>query len=534
MNSNKQIPILIGVSGHIDLNEADVKLLEQSVKNELSKIVNDYPDSPVALLTSLAAGADLLCADSAKSLGIPLIAALPMEASEFTSSFSYTDKKRFESHLSDAAEAFVVPATEEVPDDPSDDFWYRQAGIYISEHSHILMALWDGQRSQNTNSCGTSAAVGFSLNAEYKPAKALPLRNKDNTCVIHIFTPRAGIKGNCGEVKYLGNTDAVQRLLNETNAFNKECNAGTSDRSAYALLPAHEKDIVLDRLEAVYHAADCLSLKNAAIYKKLLATLAVTSTIITVAFLLYDELSLYWMLIVCGIMLVAAWVTRRNAEKLDCHKRYIEYRALAESLRVSAFLRYAGSRLDASGLFTWTQKEDLSWIMTSVLALTAGPSPKEQRTIKECWVDAQKEYHEKAAEKTRAVQAGNDRVVGAALILSILLYIAALVFEIFCGGMLSSPVVQTLDTELVRVIIKVAMGSISAATLFMANYFGKQSLSRKAADHAKMSRFYSEMGDMITRFGQSDEILAYIAKEELIENGNWSSYQQDNSIEFNL
>ena len=88
------------------------------------------------------------------------------------------------------------------------------------------------------------------------------------------------------------------------------------------------------------------------------STLAIVSTIITIAFLLYDEAELHWMIIVCGLMLLLAWFLQRRGSRLASHRCYLEYRMLAEGLRVQALLRYAGSAESVSGILPWSAKTE--------------------------------------------------------------------------------------------------------------------------------------------------------------------------------
>ena len=78
-DTNVKIPLTIGVTGHLNPREADLELLRKSVKEELLQIRARCPHSPVIMLNALACGADLLCAEVAEELGIPLRAVLPME-----------------------------------------------------------------------------------------------------------------------------------------------------------------------------------------------------------------------------------------------------------------------------------------------------------------------------------------------------------------------------------------------------------------------------------------------------------------------
>ena len=163
-NSEKKIPIVVGVSGHRLLRPQDLPALQASVRELLSSLLARCPQSPVVMLCSLAEGADLLCADAAEELGIPLIAALPLPREEYEKDFSSEGKRRLDYHCARAEQVFVTPWTEEAdPKRKSRDDAFRQAGIYVSAHSHILLALWDGKPGKH--GCGTAEAVAFARSA---------------------------------------------------------------------------------------------------------------------------------------------------------------------------------------------------------------------------------------------------------------------------------------------------------------------------------------------------------------------------------
>ena len=150
-------------------------------------------------------------------------------------------------------------------------------------------------------------------------------------------------------------------------------------------------------------------------------------------------------------------------------------------------------------------------------------------------MEDQHRYHESAHNRAEHSADTSGRVVGTALVVSVGLYFSALLFEIFCGGELGvRPIVAVGNVEVYRTWLKIVLGGISAVTLFVANYYGKLSLSRQLSDHDKMARFYGEVAEQIRRRGQTDEVLTVLAREELIENGNWCSYQRDNTPDFSL
>ena len=528
MKKNKTIPIVVGVTGHRALRPQDVPALRGAVRAQLEKLKRNCPHSDLVLLCSLAEGGDLLCADVAEELGMPLLAALPLERPEYEKDFSPEALERFRRHCARAERVFTAPPTEAVPEEPDRDFAYRQAGVFVSAHSHILLALWDGAAAK-PGGCGTAEAVSFSLFGAYSPAQSVALRSAGNEAVIHVLTPRGErCEKPAGTVEILGSREAMEDTLRRTEEFNRLA-AALPDTEAPILPPEREEDGVLGCMEQLYRAADTLSVRFAAIYRRVLIAIAAAGTALTMAFLLYDEVQAIGMILVCGAMLLAAALLRRFAERSACHRRYIEYRALAECLRVQVFLRYAGSGVEAAELLSWSQQQETAWIMDALCALGLGVPPGPEHDIRRCWVDEQLNYHRRAEKKAGRSAQLSGRVVGTALIASVTLYVLALLFELLCGGLIFSPVFAVGNVELFRTLLKIALGSLSASTLFIAGYYGKQSLPRKLSDHGKMARFYEKMSAQLALRGQTDELLRSLAREELTENGNWCSYQRDNA-----
>ena len=49
-----------------------------------------------------------------------------------------------------------------------------------------------------------------------------------------------------------------------------------------------------------------------------------------------------------------------------------------------------------------------------------------------------------------------------------------------------------------------------------------------------MEAFFRTIDRQMEQWGQTEELLETLAREELTENGNWCSYQRDNAPELNL
>lgn len=97
-------------------------------------------------------------------------------------------------------------------------------------------------------------------------------------------------------------------------------------------------------------------------YRRSLAAIAVASTVLTIAFLLYDEAEAWGLILVVGLMIVCEGLLALHAKRSRCHKRYVQLRVLAECLRVEAYLHYGGCAARASEILPWSLRHDLGWI----------------------------------------------------------------------------------------------------------------------------------------------------------------------------
>ena len=555
MDSNRTVPIIVSVTGYRVLQEKDIPTLRNAVKQELQKIQALCPNSRLILMTCLAEGADMLCADVAEEMNIPLYAALPMKADVYCKDFPEAEKIRFCHHCNRAERVFVTPATEPEPATLNRNYLFRQADIYIVNHCHVLLALWNGEKGK-PGGCGAAETVEFSLSGNYETKSGISYRSGSNEAVIHIFTPRgARTEELAGTVRVKGNGEAVKDIIVTTDHFNKLA-LEVKTRDDRTLLPKDfdKNDAILCHMEKMYRVSDDLSVESAERYRGILKKLAIANTIITLAFLMYDEAEATWLILVCGAVLFGAWFCHRYAVKTDCHNRYIEYRVLAESIRVQAYLRYAGSSLQVATLLPWSQQEETAWIVDALNTINVGENPKDGKRIRDCWVKQQLDYHINAYDRTKKNNKSSEKIVNTALCISFALYIFALLFELLFGGLIFEPRLLLADEDFYRTILKVLLGTISAGTIFGANYYGKLSPQRKLSDHKKMEHFYGKIHTLLAdkeeeeeekrkaeqreqidiKKVQPEELLKVLAVEELIENGNWCSYQRDNTPDINL
>ncbi len=527
------IPVVIGITGHRDLREEDLPRLRDLLEKELNALKAACPDSPFILLSSLAEGADTLAAEAALDLGFSLYVPLPFALPEYRKDFTGEALERFDRLLQRAARVFTVPGAEEPGSGlPGSTFsspgpgassarnkGYLRAGQYIADHCRILLALWDGSREE-PGGCGTAETVYYRLS----PAEPLSPREKD---LIQIVTPRQ--KGpepeNAFSVRRFGAAPGKEGAIGRINELNQK------------LLIRDAKG-----LSETYAAADRLAETAQKHFFRTILFLAVLCALLVFSFLAYDELESDLFLPVYAFCLLAAWLVLRSARKRFFHRDFLRFRVLAESLRTENYLLRCGVRgVNVCDLYTWTQRYDLGWLREASGALLLSEAPGDGKETFDpgalsLWTEEQQSYHENAALKKRARARKNDLLCLVLAALSVLLFIAVFALEYrFPAFMEQAPALsEQLRTGLlmhdgdilVRGIFKIALGVISAVTLFLSSYYGRLSLSRQADDHEKMAELYR----LAAGAEKKDEALCLsLAREEMIENGNWLSYMKENT-----
>ena len=282
-------------------------------------------------------------------------------------------------------------------------------------------------------------------------------------------------------------------------------------------------DSALLKIDNLYGAADVLSIENAKKHNRILLSLSIIGTVITMAFLLYDEAEMHGLILACIIMILFLFLTRRIADRLDCHRKYIEYRVLAETLRLQFFLSISGVKQHVSDILPWFIKKGLPWIDEILLNLHIS-NINEKTPIIDCWIRDQKAYHDSALIKAENKKHRDERTTKIVIATTIIAYLTTLLFELFIYNSSST----NIDANVVRAILKIIVGTMSAITLFTGSYYGKMSLSNSIEDHRRMSALYQKAERDIMENGETEELLISLAREYLIENSTWYSYQTKN------
>jgi hypothetical protein len=204
---DNRVPLVIGVTGHRDLREQDIPLLEREFGDIISRLRRDYirdesDAPPLVLISALAEGADRVAARVALAMGVKLIAPLPLPAEEYRKDFqpgltpdAATEFDRLLSH------AIAAPVMEYIPgislegvrsDADQRAEQYRAVGLFIVQHCDVLVAMWDGKEIDRATG-GSAEVVGFKregIPLAVSRSAHVSLDGSEIGPVIHVLTPR--------------------------------------------------------------------------------------------------------------------------------------------------------------------------------------------------------------------------------------------------------------------------------------------------------------------------------------------------------
>ncbi|HPX32879.1 MAG TPA: hypothetical protein PLT36_05180 [Erysipelotrichaceae bacterium] len=306
--------------------------------------------------------------------------------------------------------------------------------------------------------------------------------------------------------------------MNQKEIFLQELN---NYKFSTASIVETDIESALKEIDRIYGVADSLSIKNGKKHRYILLLLSIGGTILTFMFLLYDELEFYGLIIACGVMVLCLLLLNFLTDKLDCHRKYLQYRILAEALRLQYFLSLVVVETRVVDILPWSLRKGIGWI-EEILKSLPQTKIKNKHSILQCWIIDQRKYHERALAKTEIKNYRDKTISKMTTIITIGIYFVALIFELFVFNN------EVVNINIIRMILKILLGTMSAITLFLGSYYGKMSLSNAIEDHKRMIELYKKAQEDVVVSGESEELILSLAREFLNENSAWYSYQQKN------
>lgn len=449
-------PLVIGVTGHRDLVASETDALQRKILDLFDVLREQFPHTPLQLMSALAEGADRLAARAAVSADVDLQVVLPMPAEVYRDDFETIESKTEFDGLCDIAEVLDlsfaghenITATTSASDC---EIAYANAGMFISAHCHILLALWDGRESPNVG--GTAQIIYFQHYdrlpgiAESVPRTSLFLTDDESDLVYHLTCSReqspSGQKALMEPLQawwFTTDPEAPRmrtmpnryiRVFERTDEFNADVERLLQERGMSSFqeitAPPASTRAAAERISRYFCVADILADQFQRRVTITLGAIYTFAVLTGLAFMLYSELSgmdvlIFLFLAFLLIGLALAFIARRR----QWHRKYLDYRVLAEGLRVQFFWAAAGIHSEGQTKFAYDnflrQRDmELGWIRNVMRVAgtlgDAGPSAVDAAGLRyavDHWIGVDSRagqldyYSSKASQRARA-----NRVTGA-------------------------------------------------------------------------------------------------------------------------
>ena len=387
-------PLVIGVTSHRNIPAREIESIRARVRELFAQFQHQFPHLPLVVLSALAEGGDQLVAQESLNLGARLIAPLPLPREMYAQDFTDAATRATFDSLCTQAHVIQLPL---LPGHTLIDIaqsgvernrQYAQAGAFVARHCHLLLAIWDGKTSDKLG--GTAQVVEYYLGGAMpglierrRDAHRYQLGGGDERLVCHLVCSRDEPDGDPqpplqpGKVLWrsggeVGAPDAPMPKAFEmpfahADEFNQDAAKYAAEIGSAG--DASQRDSAPpSTIAALFDAADWLAVH---FQKRVLLAMRViylVAFVMGVAFTMYDNLPEQdEMLFVFLFLFATGMVVSAIARRRGWHRKYLDYRALAEGLRVQCYWRRAGISLTGDPEFardSLMQKQDieLGWV----------------------------------------------------------------------------------------------------------------------------------------------------------------------------
>jgi hypothetical protein len=477
---------------------------------------------------------------------------------------------------------------------------YQDVGLHIVSHCHVLIALWNGdeKRKDDIRKGGTAAIVQFKRHGipiALSESARSALDGSEIGPVIHVVTPRAKqgsqdiavavrpwgrdltgrptltqqslglvaglfhkLTGNLPEHEEREETQGWQvfaAIAKQTCRFNAEVVAlepdGTpeqalarlfEDRRGHSMQAARESAGISARYWCeLYKLADAVAQITQRRFISDWRVLLGTGFAAIVIFEVFAHLYVHWPLLViyaAAFAFALYWFV--HARWHEHQERFLDYRALAESLRVAIYWKLAGIATSVADAYPIKQPSELAWVkivLRTLDMLHAVRHPPEvsatietQETVRELWIEGQKSYFERTSWRNHRTAEMRETQSLAALLLSPLV-----------GLLLAYLMLHWHVREIFEHILIVVMGILGGLAAVLAGYTEKLAHHAHARQYDRMRMLFAQALALIDaaldtardRPAATREVEALfieLGREAMKENAEWVAIYRQRPI----
>lgn len=571
------LPMVVAVTGHRDLVPDQVPAISDRVKQLLLQLQKDYPYRRLTVMSPLAEGADLLVAEVAAELDIDLWVPLPKPRTEYLKDFGTPETiGKFELLCRKASCVFELESQcPPAPDGIDPESWenaypYAQMGTFLSAHCHILLAIWDGLPSNKLG--GTAQVVRFHHDDVMEGFTSTTIEaqqmmiDDESDLVFHIQCARKShkvVSKSGADANKVTSTEEIdwcwytkdrdnprskelprqhELIFKRSSEFSEDAQefAERIEEEKYSLIEQEGDSrlpIGVEEIDRHFCIADWL-----AIYyqRKTLRTLVVShwmAFMMGLMFILYSDLETwrYFLMAFLGFFAVAVGV-QFLAKRGSWQRKYLDYRTLAEGLRVQFYWAVAGVRNENKWKFTHdtylqSQNPEFGWIRNVMrvagFLCDAHPNSNPEGvdfTVAE-WVGSANSgqlgyYQRKGQERIKRHQL-TEMLGNISLTISV---VSVLLFVIF-GPLL---------TDFVQITMTVVMGSALMLYAVREGYNYAVGTKELIKQYEFMFRIFENAHQRLRRSDSVDEkrtILFALGQSALDEHSDWTLMHRERALD---
>jgi hypothetical protein len=367
-------PLLIGVCGHRNLDPSCVAELATAVRTQLLRLANALPSTEIRILSSMAAGTDLIVARAAIEAGVQVEAVLPMPLAQYRADFDSDSCGELGALLAHPQVRCVELTPPDLLDEPGDRHeGYQSLGRTLIRRSSILLAVWDGKSTRLTGGPFDTLIRYLDCHGgdegDFVEPVFIPAADTEAGDAVVYWIPvrRTGddARGDVPKACFL-TADGQNRLAvhaelpssvaaewRELDNLNHEYHslARKSDRqSQNSLISSLPPDLkfpdaeLLHGIDARYSIADSLAMHYQRRSDGLFKLFGALTLLVGGSFLVYELLiDSKWLLVIYLVVLAIGLTLFRILSRNHWLSGHLACRTLAESLRVKFYLVLAGA-----------------------------------------------------------------------------------------------------------------------------------------------------------------------------------------------
>ena len=565
------LPLVVAVTGHRSLHPDDVPRVEAQLRDFFTGLMRAYENTPLLLLSALGPGADQLAAKVATEMpGVDLAVILPWPLGLCDDQrHRGGDTETFKTLLDQAEHVICLPLPDGVNESDlagSPDLQQRcfeAVGHYLIRHCQALVAIWDGVESVESQTWqvirwhreGTSAP--FALEAshldepETGPVWHFPARRGATTAPIEktdvIDEPSEDLLRAFGEI-----AKNFDRFNRDTAEYGSRLATGMKTSKGY-LFPETEQaalspplGFLLDR----FALADQLAIWwQSVTYRALITILALIFLTVTL-FECYAHVAPGQVILLVGYPLLFGfgWMVVWLARRWRIYNRYLDFRALAEAMRVHLFWKLAGLSENAADYYLRSCRSQLDWIRAALRVWTVqsgehdclcscpveiAPAAAALSQVRERWMADQQKFFAKNEKRDigkvhlchRWARGFLCLSLGATVVQSMRLLWAYWHHAHHIGH----------DGLTHAFIMVIAMGGVLAGLCH--EYLEKRLFEKQARSYGWMASLYQtalNRFDLLSEKGETRQIQVLIrelGREALADNADWVIYHREREPE---